>query len=44
MSVKSKSNPRGYRLGDILDVVVVSANKEERKIDFEIKEKKKIKK
>ena len=44
MSIKSKSNPRGYRLGDILDVVVVSANKEERKIDFEIKEKKKIKK
>ena len=36
MSLKSKKNPRGYRLGDKIDVVVVGASKEERKIDFEI--------
>lgn len=36
MSIKSKNNPRGYRLGDTIEVVVVSASKEMKTIDFEI--------
>ena len=36
MSLRGVKNKRGYRLGDMLDVVVKRANKDEKKIDFVI--------
>ena len=36
ISLIGKNNKRGYRLGDELDVIVKSANKEARTIDFVI--------
>ena len=35
-AIKSANNPRGYRLGDIIKIIVKGANKEARKIDFAI--------
>lgn len=34
MCLRGKNNPRGYRLGDRVDVLVAKANKELRQIDF----------
>lgn len=34
MTLRGKKNPRGYRLGDTIDVIVSSANKETKQIDF----------
>ena len=34
ISLIGKKNKRGYRLGDIMDIIVSQANKEARTIDF----------
>ena len=37
-SIRSNDNPRGFRLGDELEIIVKSANKKERKVEFELKQ------